>query len=366
MLITTSKDNLNTAINAVQRAINAKSIIPSYSCIKLEVKGNTAVFTGAGLDVSIECTIPVQTDREGVALIPAKAFSDIVRRLPDLPITLEHSDSMEMSIRYERANFTLSTIASDDFPLMDIVQGSLVFSIAADPLKKLVRQSTFASSNDELKGVFTGILWELEAGDLSLIGTDTHRLAWTKAPVNQSEDLSSGSFIIPAKTTTEIARLLQNEDCQVKADQNIVSFTFDNIRIQCRVMEGSFPNYRQVIPERFVTSIQAESKTIRDAAERISLFAVMTELSSTIYLEIEDSALSVHSRSDIGFGREEIPVRQEGDDLHIAFNSRYITDFFKVAEEERVIIQLSGQLSAGIMKEESDDSFLYLVLPIKA
>ena len=365
MLFTTSKENLNNAISAVQKAINPKSIIPVYSCIKIEVSDNIAVFTGAGLDVSIECAIPVQMEREGTALIPARYFGDIVRRLPDIPITLEHSESMEMTIRYEKSIFTLRTMSVDDFPVMDSVHGDLSFSVSAETLKKLIRQSSFAASADELKGVFTGILWEVNDNELSLIGTDTHRLAWSKGLVAIEKAEAKGSFIIPARITVEIARLIQNDECRIKADKNTVFFAFDNIRINCRMLEGSFPNYRQVIPVRFITTVKADSKVLKDATERISLFAVANETSNTIHLEVAESVLSVHSRSDIGFGREEIQVEHEGDEIQIAFNSRYITDFFKVAEKDNVMILLSGQLSAGIMKDDDDDDFLYLVLPIK-
>ena len=365
MLITTSKENLINAINAVQRAINPKSIIPLYACIKIEVRENTAILTGAGLDIVIECAIPVQMEREGLALVPARYLSDIVRRLPDIPITLEHTDAMEMTIRYEKSIFTIKTMSPDDFPGMEFGGGDLSFTVTADVLKKLIRQSSFAVSADELKGVFTGLLWEIEGKELSLVGTDTHRLAWSKGMVMTGSDETKGSFIIPARISIEIARLIQNGECLIRADRNTVYFFFDNIKILCRVLEGSFPNYRQVIPGRFITSLRADSRMIRDTTERISLFAVSNDASSTIYLEIGEQILSIHSRSDIGYGREEIQIQHEGDDMQIAFNARYITDFFKVADNDSVLMQFSGQLSAGVMKDDEDEDFLYLVLPIK-
>jgi len=374
MLITTSKENLNAAIGIVQRAINPKSIIPLYSCIKLEVRGNLAIFTGTGLDTIIECSIPVQTEREGVALIPARYFGDIVRRLPDIPVTLEHSETMEMTIRYEKSVFTLRTMTSDDFPSMEPFRGGLTFSVGADTFKKLVRQSSFAASTDEMKAVFTGLLWEINGEEVSVVGTDTHRLSWAKGTIHRKdvenkddkEDKEAAtSFIIPARIASEIARLIQSGDCIVQAEKNTVFFSFDQIKISCRVLEGTFPNYRQVIPGKFITTIQVDVRTLRDVAERTALFAVTGETSSTIHLDIAEETLSVYSQSDIGFGREEIAVTQVGDDLKIAFNARYLTDVFKVMEGEKADMQFSGQLSACVMREEGDPDFLYLVLPIK-
>ena len=365
MIFTTSKENLNSAITAVQKAINPKSIIPIYSCIKLEVRGDQAIFIGAGTDISIECSIPVQTEREGVTLIPSKYLGDIVRRLPEIPITLEHSESMEMTIRYEKSVFTLRTMQSDDFPSPDLFGGGMDFTINTDVLKKLVRQSSFAASNDDLKGIFTGILWELSGDELSLIGSDTHRLAWVKGIVNNNISDANGSFIIPARIGSEITRLILDDHCHVRADRKTVYFTFDNINICCRMMEGNFPNFRQVIPKTFVTSLRADSKSLKDTTERISLFSATGESSSTINMEIANHTLSIHSQSDIGFGREEISVEQSGEDMNISFNARYITDVFKAMDGETVDIQLSGQTSAGVMKEIEDEDFLYLILPIK-
>jgi len=365
MLFTTSKENLNSAMNAVQKAINPKSILPLYSCIKLEVKDGLAVFTGAGLDISIECSIPVQMEREGSVLVPAKYLGDIARKLPDIPITIEYSESMEMMIRYEKSVFTLKTIVSNDFPPFDSFTGGLDFSISAETLKKMVKQSSFAASADELKGVFTGTLWEINGEEISIVGTDTHRLAWVKGSVDIENKEAKGSFIIPARVANEVSRLIQEESCRIRADRNTVFFTFDNIRMNCRILEGSFPDFRQVIPKNFITSLKVESKLLRDAAERISLFSTSGESSSTIHLEVEEGSLYLHSRSDIGFGREEFTVVQEGENIRIAFNARYITDVFKVIDSEEVDIRLSGQLSAGVMREKEDDHFLYLVLPVK-
>ena len=365
MRITTSKENLLLAVNAVQRAINSRSIIPMYSCIKITAADDKAIFTGAGLDVGIECTVPVLVEQEGTVLAPARHFSDIVRRLPDIPITLEHSDSAEMTIRYEKSVFTLRTIPADDFPQMPVFGDHMDMTIPADTIKKLIRQSTFAASTDELKAVFTGILWEVDGDEISLVGTDTHRLAWARGQVTPMGDAAKLSFIIPAKIAIEISRLIQDDACSIKVDGTTVFFSFDNIRISCQQLQGSFPNYRQVIPASFITTVRAEGSSFRNVVERISLFATATDSSSTINMEIRDGSLSIHSRSDIGFGREEIPVRQEGEDLDISFNARYIGDAFKATEGDEICIKLSGKLSAGVMTDEQDSDFLYLVLPVR-
>lgn len=365
MLITTSKENLLAGINAVSKAINPKSIIPIYSCIKLEAKENSLHFTGASLDMGIQCVIPVQVSREGATVIPARYFGDIVRRLPDTPITLDLTDPGEMTIKYERSYFTLKTMAVEDFPTLPVFKGGLDFALSSENLKRMVRQTSFAASTDELKAVFTGLLWEIEGKTLRMVGTDTHRLSVSQGEIKIDGEEAKGSFIFPARTAMEIARLIQDEDCQVQVDKNIVYFTFENIKINCRMLEGQFPNYRQVIPNQFKTELQADAKTVQDSVERISLFAISGDTSNTIHLEVKDMAMTIHSRSEIGFGKEEIPVEQNGEDMKISFNAKYLADVFKILDAEKVNISLSGPLSAGIIKIPENDKFLYLVLPVR-
>lgn len=366
MLITTSKENLLAGINAVQRAINAKSIIPVYSCIKLLASGSTLTFTGVSLDMGIQCQIPVQIDQEGTAVIPARYFSDIVRRLPDVPITLDLKDTNEMTIRYEKSFFSLKTMPAEDFPPLPEFKGGTDFFITAETIKTMIRQTAFAASTDEMKAVFTGLLWEVEGNTLRMVGTDTHRLAFSQGTitVNHSES-THGTFIFSAKTASEISRLIQEEDCRVQVEKNMVFFTFENIKINCRLLEGQFPNYRQVIPSQFKTKIQANAKVLQDSSERISLFALSGDTSNTIHLEITENNLMIHSKSEIGFGKEEIGIEKSGDDLKISFNSRYLTDAFKVLETDLITIEFSGPLSAGVMRIPDNDNFLYLILPVR-
>lgn len=364
MLITTNKENLLAGINAVQRAINAKSIIPIYACIKLQAKDNMLFLTGVSLDMGIQCTIPVQVKREGTAVVPARYFSDIVRRLPDVPLELDLHDGHEMTLRYEKSYFSLKTLPSEDFPLFPDFTGALDFSIEANVLKDMVKKTAFSASTDEMKAVFTGLLWEIEGDVLRMVGTDTHRLAWAQGQIKTIESLQ-GQFIFSAKTASEIARLIQEEDCRVQVEKNTVFFTFENIKIHCRLLEGQFPNYKQVIPAQYKTKIQIQAKSLQDSVERISLFSLASDSSNTIHLEIKEQELILHSRSEIGSGQEEIDVYQEGEDIKIAFNARYLNDVFKIMEDTPVTFELTGPLSAGVLKKSEDPHFLYLILPVR-
>ncbi|MDR1193300.1 MAG: DNA polymerase III subunit beta [Peptococcaceae bacterium] len=366
MRLITSRENLLTAVNAASKAINPKSIIPVYAHVKLEAKDNNVILTGVNLESSIECAVPAQVEKEGSALIPAKLLGDIVRRLPEVSLTLETKDDAEIILRYENSFFTLRTQPDTDFPSLPSFKGGLEFSVEADALRKLIRQTFFAASLDDAKTIFTGLLWEIAKGELGIIGTDSHRLAWARGPAAAGDETVEGSFVIPARIASEVARLLQGEPCHIQADQNTVFFSFDQIKITCRLMEGIYPAFRDVIPTDFVTCLKADSRQLSNSIERVSLFAASNEQSSIINFDITDTGvMTLHSRSKEGYGQEEMAVEISGENLEIAFNGRYMSDMLKVTEAEKVEIKLSGKLSAGTMQAENDPLFLYLILPVR-
>ena len=366
MLLTTTKDNLVFAINAALKAINPKSILPFYSCLKIETFQGQAIITGASLEMSVSCSIPVQVEKEGAILVPAKHFGEIIRRLPDTIIELSVTTGEELEIRYENSFFSLKTMSADSFPPLPTFGAGLDFSIEADTMKRMIKQTGFAASVDEIKAVFTGLFWEVEGDSLNIVSTDTHRMALAKGAIENKETQSKGQFIIPAKTAGEIARLLQDSPCRVQVEKNLVFFSFEQIKIHCRMLEGQFPNYRLVIPSQFSTELVFDVKAFYHCVERISLFALEGESTSSINMDVrENGEVVIHSRSAIGAGRETIFGEMQGATLQIAFNARYLADVFKVTEGESMEMKLSGALTAGIMRVPGEEGFLYLVLPMR-
>jgi DNA polymerase-3 subunit beta len=229
----------------------------------------------------------------------------------------------------------------------------------------MIGHSVFAASGDELKAIFTGILWDLKGNNLNMIGTDTHRLALSKGAV-QTEQSLAGQFIIPSKTLGELSRLIQNEDCQVAITSNLAYFTFENVLIFCRLLEGAFPDYLSVIPKESLIKVRAKTGDLLNAVERVSLFAMSNADSKTVKLEIDSASIKVFSQSEIGGGDEKIPAQSEGDDLLIAFNCQYLIDGLRAAETEEVLFEFTEALKPGIMRPATDDSFTYLILPVRA
>ncbi|WP_034425370.1 DNA polymerase III subunit beta [Thermanaerosceptrum fracticalcis] len=367
MKITATKENLLFGVQAVQKAVSTKNTLPILIGIKIEAQGNLLYFTATDLEMGIQCYVPADIIYEGAIVVPARHFSEIVRRLPNCTITLELNTNHEITIKYENSELTLKTLPPDDFPVLPNIKGNYEISVQASLLRQMIRQTVFAAGNDEARPLFTGILCEVNENKLRMIATDTHRLALREG-IPQSSSGDNFSFIVPRKIMSELARLIVDEDepCFISVTKNQVSFMSANIRLMCRLLEGQFPNYRQVIPTQFKSKIRCKTKLLQESLERISLFSMQNDNSNTINIKIDEMTIVVSSRSELGQGYEQIAVEQEGEPVNISFNARYLIDVLKNVEAEMVTIEFTGPLSPGIVRPADSDNFLYLILPVRS
>lgn len=367
MKITASKENLLFGVSAVQKAVSTKSTLPILTCIKLEIKDDNLYFYATDLEIGIQCHIPVEVMEEGTIVVPAKYFFEIVRKLPDSLITIETVKENEIIIKYENSQLNLKTLPVDDFPNLPDVAGEYKLAIPATQLKQMIKQIVFACSVDERRPLFTGVLCEVENDKFRMISTDTHRLALKEGKLEKSYP-KGHSFIIPSKILSELARLLQNEEevCYLSLAQNLATFSFANILVVCRLLEGQFPNYRQVIPTQYSLKIKTKTKLLSEAVERISLFSLNNN-TNTIQIKIENNILTISSQSELGQGYEQVHIESDGEPVEISFNYRYLLDVFRVLDDEFLTIEFTGSLSPGIIRPlDNNNNFLYLILPVRS
>ncbi|MGI6588006.1 MAG: DNA polymerase III subunit beta [Peptococcia bacterium] len=366
MKITATKENLLFGVSAVQKAVSNKTTLPILTCIKLEVQNEKLYFSATDLEIGIQCYVPVEVIEEGITIIPAKYFTEIVRKLPNSLITLETINDNELVIKYEKSQLNIKTLSADDFPKLPNVDDGDKLQISAAELKQMIKQIVFACSIDERRPLFTGVLCEIENEQLRMVSTDTHRLALKQGKLKKGVQ-KSRSFIIPAKILSELGRLIQNEEdiCYFNISKNLATFMIDNILVICRLLEGQFPNYRQVIPTQYNLKIKTKTDLLSKAVERISLFSLNSD-TNTIQIKIENNLMTIFSQSELGQGYEQIAIENEGEPVEIAFNFRYLLDVFKVLDEEFLTIEFTGSLSPGIVRPVDNDNFLYLILPVRS
>lgn len=364
MKILCTKENLITGVNTVQRAVSSKNTLPILQGIKLRTEGDQLWFEATDLEIGIRCQVPVNILEEGQVVLPAKLFSEIARKLPDTDIKIESNDN-NINIYYYSSDFAVNGYDPEEYPEIADISSDEVIEIPAQLLKSMIKQTVFACALEETRPVFTGLLLHIEKENISLIGTDTHRLAYSKASVPGNTLEFKG--IVPSKTMQEIYRLLDDDDIvTIKFNNSRVIFRFGAVQIITRLIEGQFPNYKQVIPQTCNTKLLINSRKLTDTVERASLLAKDNYLkTNTVRFHIESAVIHINQYSEMGKISEQIEIGQEGEDVAISFNAKYILDLLKVVETENIVLENSGPFSPCIFRPENDDNYLCLVLPLR-
>lgn len=365
MKIFCSKDALLTGVNTVQKAVSNKNTLPVLQGIFIKAENNALIFEATDMEIGIRCVVPAQIEREGMVVLPARIFSEIVRKLPDATIELEQREE-SINIHYYQSDIVLKGFDPEEFPLLPDLYDAVSFNLPITLFKTMIRQTVFACAVEENRPVFTGTLLQIEGSNIRLVGTDTHRLAFRISEIESPEDLKFYG-VIPAKTMTEIYRLLRDEDeiLTIRFNQSQVSFQFGSVHLLSRLIDGQYPNYKQVIPQSCQTKVFLSTKSFSDSVERASLLARDSSHSNIVRLSVEKERLWIDQASEIGKISEQMDIKMEGTEVKVAFNAKFLLDVLKIIDSEEILIELSGPYGPGIIRPFNDPNYLYLVLPVR-
>ncbi|ADY54383.1 DNA polymerase III, beta subunit [Syntrophobotulus glycolicus DSM 8271] len=364
MKIKVTKTDLLTGVNTVQRAVSAKNTLPILQGIKLRAENNTLCFEATDLELGIRSSFDAEIIEEGTIVLPSRLFSEIVRKLPDSDVVLESTDHIT-NINYSGSSFTINGYDPEEFPEIGDVPVEDEIKLPADLFKNMIRQTVFACAAEETRPVFTGLLLHLEEDNLALVGTDTHRLAYRTAKIPGNKQKFKG--IVPAKSMQEIYRLLQDDhDLTIYCSKSRVFFNFGSIQLQARLIDGQFPNYKQVIPQKCNTKLLINTKNFTDMVERASLLSKDNLIKTgSVRINVENSVLKINQFSEAGKINEEMKINQDGEDVSISFNSKYVLDLLKIIDSENILMETSGAVNPCIFRPENDQDYLCLVLPLR-
>lgn len=364
MKIICTKQNLSYGVQVVQKAVSSKNPLPILSGILLQTEGDKLKLSATDLDLGIQCIIPVQTVEEGAIVLPARYLGEIVRRLPDVPIQIEIEEgSYSAMIKYGQSELNINGFPADEFPVLPTISDEINFAISEEIFKEMVRQVIFAIYTNENRPVYTGVLMELSATNLTLVATDTHRLALRKLSLPESK--GDRAIIIPGKTLNELSRIIGAPDRQVQVSvtENQILFTMEDTILISRLIDGQFPNYLQVIPQGYKSRLRFRGKDLLEATERASLLAKAG--AQVVKLSIEDNLLIITANTEVGRIYEEVPVYLEGESMQVAFNAAYLIEILKAVNSEEIYFELSGPLAPGIIRPVDKDDYLALILPVR-
>lgn len=363
MKLRIQQKELSKCINIVQKGISSKSTLPILSGILLEAEEGKLKLTGTDLEIGIKSSVDCEIIEEGTIVITSRIFGDIIRKLPDLPIDITVDENNNVHINCGNSKFNLIGLSSLDYPQLPEIFESSYFEIPKDLLKSMIRQTIFAAAQDETRPILTGALLETSKNSASLVAIDGYRLAVKKVSVDVNEDIK---VVIPAKTLNEVSKILEDDDAEVKISctQGNVIFNFGDTIITSRLLEGQFLNYNDIIRNEYKLKIKVNTRELQECLERASLLAREGK-NNLVKLDVSDDKLIITSNSEIGNVYEELPIQLEGNDIKIAFNSKYILEGIKAIDSEEIVMDMISNVNPCIIRPVEDNSYTYLVLPVR-
>jgi DNA polymerase-3 subunit beta len=367
-----TQENLSRALGSVGRIVSNRTSLPVLSNILLTTDGNRLRLSATNLELGINYWIGAKIEREGSLTVPARLLAEFVSSLPHGNLELASSDTA-LTIHTEHYESTLNGISAEEFPPIPSVDSKPSLVIDAATLKEALSQVVIAASLDEARPVLAGVYLYTEESTLYVVATDSYRLAekQIELPSEPSEPLA---VIVPVRTMQELIRLLNESDGDVELyrDENQVMFRSGEIELTSRLIEGQFPNYRQIIPKQAMTSFDIETSEFSKITKVASLFARESAGSLKLEIRAEGEVQLVSSDSEIGGSKASATCAVSGDDGEISLNARYLQDALSVIKTAGVTLAISGKLSACVISPiDPDDTsgegadYIHIIMPLR-
>ncbi|GAP97404.1 DNA polymerase III subunit beta [Leptolyngbya sp. NIES-2104] len=374
MKLVCAQTHLNSHLSLVSRAVASRPSHPILAnvLLKADSASQRVILSAFDLSLGIQTSFPAQVETGGVLTLPAKLLNDIVSRLADGDITIESDiDANHITtITSASGRYQVRGMGAEEFPELPKIDEGEQTQLAADRLVDGLRGSLFAASADETKQVLTGVHVSMQQDGLEFAATDGHRLAVvTTVEEDAPEAETHLDVTVPAKALQELMKMLDRQNgnaINVQFDQGQVVFEWTDQRLTSRLLEGQYPNYRQLVPRQFTHQMTIDRRAFLSALERISVLADQKNNIVKVQLDpiTEQLTLSVDAQ-DVGSGREAIPAQISGEGMDIAFNVRYLLDGLKAINSTEVQMQLNTATSPVVLSPLGNLKMTYLVMPVQ-
>ena len=367
MKFTIAKEQLIAGLQAVQNVVGARTTLPILSNVLLQAEEGKLLLTATDLDVTISCSVQATVTKSGACTIPVKKLFGIGRELDSLEIDFEVDEKNACKIKAGPSYYKMNGISADDFPPVPGLGESRKMQFEQAKLKEMLRRTSFAVSTDESRYVLNGIFFHLKEDKMTMVATDGRRLALT----DQEVDLDSSGiveFIVPTKAINELNRLLQDSGIvELGIGENQVSFRMSgedrfSVNLTSKLVEGSYPNYKQVIPTESKERISLAREEFLQALRRAEIMT--SEKSNSVKLTFRKNSLSITANTpEVGEALESMAINYKGDDVCVAFNPVYLMDPLKALDCDEIFLELTDELSPGVVK--INGPFLYVIMPMR-
>ena len=367
-----NRDHFANGLAQVLNVVGSKSTMPILSNVLIEAEKDQISLTTTNLDLGIRCKIKAEVKETGSVTLPVKRLASIVRELPNIDVTFDGSPNHQVKLSSGGSNFRIMGIGRENFPPLPEFGEEKAYTLQQDELNSMLKNVSYAQSTDETRYILNGVYFNFRDGKISLVATDGRRLAVVSKEMDVPAE-SAGAIILPAKTVSELSRLLDKGEkvkinfsdrrCafQIATDKD-TSGLIDNVYLYSKVVEGNYPNYLQVIPKETHQRIKLERELLLECVHRAAL--VCSEKANSVRIKLSSNLLEITAQSpDFGEAHESMAIGYSGPELQVAFNPAFIMDPLRALTKDEVFFEVKDDVSPGVFK--TLDSFICVIMPVR-
>lgn len=367
-----NRDHFSTGLAQVLNVVGSKATMPILSNVLIEAEKDTLTLTTTNLDLGIRCKIKAEIKEPGAVTLPVKRLATIVRELPNLEVSVDASPNHQVKLISGGSTFRIMGLAKDEYPPLPEFGDEHLFTLEQAELTSMLRSVAYAQSTDETRYILNGVYFNFTEGKLTLVATDGRRLALVSKELDVPAD-GTGSIILPAKTVSELQRMLdKGEKLKVSFNDRRAAFQIntdkdssglvDSIYLYSKVVEGNYPNYQQVIPKETHQRIKLEREFLLQGIHRAAL--VCSEKANSVKLKVSANLLEITAQSpDFGEAHESMAIGYSGPEFQVAFNPAFLIDPLKALTQDEIYFELKDEVSPGVFK--TLENFICVIMPVR-
>lgn len=370
-----SKEHFSTGLRQVTNVVSSKPQMAVLNNVLIKAEGGNVMLTTTNLELGIRCSIKAEVEEPGDITLPVKKLAAIINAMPQQEVVVESSDGQTARIRSGRSDFNrFNGLKAEDFPALPSFVDQHSYELPPQELALMLRSVSYAQSTDENRYILNSVFFNFSEGKLSLVATDGRRLAMISRDMKIDHE-DEGSIILPAKTVTELEKLLsQGKMVKISFNERQVAFDIEvgedssnsgltgSIYLVSKIVEGSYPNYKQVIPKEAEHRIKVERELMLETVQRVALMT--NDKQNSVKLKIADNCLEISGESaELGEAKEPIEVEYTGPEVKIGFNPEFLLSPLRNLTKDEVFFEFKDEMSPGVFK--TLDNFLCVVMPLR-
>jgi len=374
MKFTINRDHFATGLQQVLNVVGTRATMPILSNVLIEAEGDHISLTTTNLDLGIRCRIKAEVETAGGITLPVRKLATIVKALPNLEVVVDASSGQQAKITSGGSLFRIMGIGVEEFPPLPTFADQHVFNLEQEELAGMLKNVSYAQSSDENRYILNGVYFSFGEDKMTLVATDGRRLALVSKEMEISED-NAGKLILPAKTVGELQRLLgQGKEVKITFNDRQTAFEIhidedseasglsEHIYLVSKIVEGNYPNYKQVIPKETEHRIKVERELMQECVQRASL--VTSDKNNSVKIKVSENLLEISGSSpEYGESHESMAIVYEGPEVQVAFNPHFLMDPLRALNSDEVYFEFKDELSPGIFKTLG--SFLCVIMPLR-